>query len=320
MAISLVGIKKRKSEESVPTEPVQTEIKEASPPLQTKGKQAEKSKTTISLVGLKKSKPDAIAPTEAKEASPVVEKGVTPSGKSQAATSFVGLKKRKPDAIAPVETVTAETKEISPIAGEPIKEAKQPKKELFFQAIGLIKGLISKGEDGNYIVTFEGQDWKLFGKKRILNRIPEKIMFLTVYPMLFNGTVFGFQVVAYNEKRPEGLRVNRFTLRGIWQFIPQFKRPIITVYRNEKRGDWDKCKPLHIPILWKDAPVEPFRFRSDLQEDEPKPERYFVGVNARFIPDKGFGFESLAEDPTKKVPKYLKKQVKEDPTNKKLSD
>lgn len=312
MAISLVGIKKRKPEESVPIEPVQTEINEASPSVETKAKQAEKSKTATSFVGIKKRKADANTPTEVKEAPPIVEKEVTQPKKSKTATSFVGIKKPKTDAIAPTETVAAETTEISSVTGETQKETKKPKKELFFQAVGLIKGLISKGEDGHYLITFEGHDWKLFGSKRILNKMPEKVMFLTVYPMLFNGTVFGFHVVAYNDKKPENLRVNRFILRGVWQFIPQFKRPIITVYRNEKKGDWDNCKPLHIPILWKDAPVEPFRFRSDIKEDEPKPERYFVGVNARFIPDKGFGFESLSEEPTKKIPKYVKKQVKKD--------
>ena len=60
----------------------------------------------------------------------------------------------------------------------------------------------------------------------------------------------------------------------------------------------------HIPVLWKDAPVKPFRFnrKSDIQAD-----KYFVEVMAEFNLIKGcFEVTKTINTPSIKIP-YFKK-------------
>jgi hypothetical protein len=65
-------------------------------------------------------------------------------------------------------------------------------------------------------------------------------------------------------------------------------------------------KGQHIPLLWKDAPVPPFRFNPKLQKEEQS-KRYFVSIKARFLTDRDvFGFDSLLALPTENVPLFFK--------------
>ena len=69
-------------------------------------------------------------------------------------------------------------------------------------------------------------------------------------------------------------------------------------------------KPNHIPVVWDDAPVEPFKF--DPQKDKnSKMKRYFVQVRATFR-DGVYVVEEVLEKPTKKIPKFLKPFRKKD--------
>ncbi len=55
-------------------------------------------------------------------------------------------------------------------------------------------------------------------------------------------------------------------------------------------------KPAHLPVLWKQAPVKPFKYNPKAEEQE-KPA--FVKIKAKFLPNKdAFGFDSLLEAPT----------------------
>ncbi|MHC5721725.1 MAG: hypothetical protein ACYTX0_59345, partial [Nostoc sp.] len=96
-----------------------------------------------------------------------------------------------------------------------------------------------------------------------------------------------------------------FRLTGLWQFIPACQTPCISVFRNftAERLDYIKqtetsrkvrfMKASHIPLLWKDAIVPPFRFNPLLpKEERGKPS--FVEVKAKFLPHRNvFAFESL---------------------------
>jgi hypothetical protein len=64
------------------------------------------------------------------------------------------------------------------------------------------------------------------------------------------------------------------------------------------------------------SPVPPFRFIPNLTKEDKKPERYFVQIQAKFLPEEGFFvFDSLLAEPTQKIPKYIK-EIKPDEKNK----
>jgi hypothetical protein len=65
-------------------------------------------------------------------------------------------------------------------------------------------------------------------------------------------------------------------------------------------------KASHIPLIWKDALVNPFRFNPKA-EKEQQGKAMFVSIKARFIPGRDvFGFDSLVAIPQEEAPKYLK--------------
>lgn len=70
-------------------------------------------------------------------------------------------------------------------------------------------------------------------------------------------------------------------------------------------------KAAHLPLLWKDSPVNPFRFNPKLdKEQQGRP--MFVQIKAKFIPQRDvFGFiEQLAET-LEESPKFLKASKKD---------
>lgn len=70
---------------------------------------------------------------------------------------------------------------------------------------------------------------------------------------------------------------------------------------------WD-FKGLHVPLLWKDSQVPPFRFNP---RAEKQAERYFVEVKARFIAKLDtFGFVELLSEPTTTFPRHLLSKAK----------
>lgn len=193
-----------------------------------------------------------------------------------------------------------------------IKEESQEKNSHFFQGIGMIYGAIAAKEDGFVVRLENGQEFGLAIARRhrlIQEHIVDKPMNLRVYPQVRytkgdreNYNLY-FKLVSWEEgaKSPEA---GQFILRGLWQFIPQYKRPVISVYRNEKRGEMDRCKSSHIPTIWKDSTVRPFKFNPKAKEQG---DRYFCEFKAKFIPRlKAFGVDEAIEEPTKKIPRYIK--------------
>ena len=123
-----------------------------------------------------------------------------------------------------------------------------------------------------------------------------------------------FQLVGFDDGVQDGvardLDDNEFKLFGLWQFIAVCKCPVISVYRNftpEQYAHFKSwmmrernilVKAQHIPLLWKDAIVPPFRFNPKVDKEQQAP-CYFVGVKVRFLPGRdSFGFDSLLAPPT----------------------
>jgi len=94
--------------------------------------------------------------------------------------------------------------------------------------------------------------------------------------------------------------------------------PCISVFRNfsDERLEFIKqaeparkvkfMKASHIPLLWKDAPINPFRFNPKLEKDQ-QGRAVFVTLKAKFLPGRDvFGFVALTALPKDSAPRFLK--------------
>jgi len=256
---------------------------------------------------------------------------------------LVSLKKtpvRKP----PEEKVEPAVKPVATSETPSTTDVPEDSKPIF-QAVGVIRGAV-KVIDKQLVVTIRDLDYPLAwtpGKKQSfealkinLKKSPLEQYSLLVYPKVthFPGRdkdhLISFQLLAFAETAEKlglGLRDFEFKLCGLWQFIPVCKTPCITIQKNFtkdrlahiKDKDTDVARKVrflkasHIPVLWRDSVVKPFRFNPRLAKegaDQGKP--HFVQIKAKFIPSrKVFGFDSLIALPTEDAPKSLKASKKD---------
>jgi hypothetical protein len=196
----------------------------------------------------------------------------------------------QPEANLPVELPSSDTK----------TETQAPKLEgHYYQAIGWLHGVIAQHPEEKkfYITLNDGTQFRLTAKPHILFAInqqvtknPDVALWLRCYPQyrMLQQDLF-FSVISYNVEKPEEARDKIFIFRGIWQFIPQSKRPVFSIYRNQVQ-EGEKVKNQHLPLIWKEE--QPFRFRKD---SEARPQ--FFQIEARLLTQRAcFGFsKSLAE-------------------------
>lgn len=243
------------------------------------------------------------------------------------------------DAIAPPETPTPED--------EPAHAAyaSSPEQQAFFQAVGIIKGNISWDGDkafvkigGNpYQLSYSSTHKRAYDalKKEIDNTgITEQTLIVyprvTHYPGGKKPYSLGFQLAGFaglaapiREGLQSVLGDLEFRLCGLWQFIPVCRVPCISVFKNfnKQRLEYIKSAPVdkkvnfmkasHVPLIWKDAPVQPFRFNPKLEKDT-QGKASFVQLKAKFNSERNiFEFVSLQGEPSDSVPSYLKSR-KED--------
>lgn len=213
----------------------------------------------------------------------------------------------------------------------------------FFQGIGILRGEVieeKEEEKERYYVSIKTptstKKYQLFFSpryRRSLQALKLEIknngsnQRLIVYPRILHlpgrdqPHQIRFQLVGFDTGSNQGvaeLADFEFKLAGKWQFIAVCKTPVISVHRNFSEAELERYKSLepenrkkyaqasHIPLLWRDAPVSPFRFNSRLEKDQ-QGETFFVKIKAKFLPDKDlFGFDSLIGVPTTELPKLIK--------------
>ena len=216
------------------------------------------------------------------------------------------------------------------------KKKQTAAKPTIFQAIGTVIATPYFEDELSY-VKINGSEYDLlylYGSRRqAYIRLKEELekngssqMFLRVYPKVkfdpkSQQPRLSFSLVNFSrdcEKINE--QSQGFVLRGIWQYIPHYESPVITIYRNNfpaQKGFFNKlnksqqssfAKPLHIPVVW-DAPVEPFKFNPEAEKDSQML-CYFVQVRAIFK-DGLFVVEEMLSEPTLKIPKFIKVSKKE---------
>ncbi|WP_013325602.1 hypothetical protein [Gloeothece verrucosa] len=225
----------------------------------------------------------------------------------------------------------------APIADSGIKESTDPstdeelqkQQHSYFQAIGCLYGKVTRSGEGQFFIQLGRQQYKLYTLRHRYRawltqweKTPDASLYLKVYPKFLaiprQPVIISFQVVAWGTEpfpAPEE-EAGIFTIKGIWQFLPQYKVPCLSVYRNRDAVDpTEKFKAVHLPVLMRreDEEVRPFKFNPRIPKDQ-LPKKWFIQGKFRFIPSKEcFGWVEDDEPPTQKLPKY-KKPVKAEPT------
>ena len=219
---------------------------------------------------------------------------------------------------------------------EDVASGGESENKIFFSAVGVLR--VELNLDPYPSFKLGGKEYKLFcagNHKRSLYALRKEIersgaeQRIIVYPRVLHlpdrkkpAQIQSFQLVGFDDGVQDGvardLDDNEFKLFGLWQFIAVCKCPVISVYRNFTPEQYAHFKSLdderkkyfgkaqHIPLLWKDAIVPPFRFNPKVDKEQQAP-CYFVGVKVRFLPGRdSFGFDSLLAPPTLEAPKFIK--------------
>jgi len=224
---------------------------------------------------------------------------------------------------------------------QPLEEDNDP----MFQAIGVIKGNVTINEEKS-VVNIGGAEYPLLyipshKRRRAYDALKKEIEStgntthrLIVYPKIThfpgrdNPHAIAWQLVGFigSEKQDkselDNLKDFEFILRGMWQFIPVCQTPCISVFKNfsKERLDWIKTiedwkkvkfmKVSHLPLLWRDSPVKPFRFNPKL-EKEQQGKAIFVSLKAKFLPGRDvFAFVQQLSKASEQPPKFFKASKK----------
>lgn len=206
------------------------------------------------------------------------------------------------------------------------KLANQPN---IFQAVGLIRCTPQIKEDKMF-VTMGDRDYELkkgtkwshkhFDKlKEEIEQNGSKEVWLRVYPNIIHDSKnkeirYWFTLVkAFQEKSDCFLQEEVFTFRGIWQYVSYCHEPVISVHRNidnlkfyhrlSFKAKKSFARPQDFPVVWS-APVEPFKYNSELNQTEQMP-RHFVQVKATLFDDR-FQVVKMISEPILDIPKYIK--------------
>ncbi|GBF80819.1 hypothetical protein [Aphanothece sacrum] len=234
----------------------------------------------------------------------------------------VDTEPRQLSEIDPQEDILSDIDADLELADIPSVDDEQPRP--FFRAIGTLKGKIEKDEEKKFWLCLGQNKYRLFipGYKYLAwlkehENKPDSSPFLRVYPKYRiiprKPPEIYFQVVAWAEENiwsEPGI----FTLQGVWQFIPQLRTPVISVYRNKDAVDpIGKFSAAHIPVLMRrEDDTRPFKFNPKIPKEDLPP-RWFIQSVFKFIPSREcWGWVEDIEPPTQRIPRY-QKPIKEAP-------
>ena len=203
-----------------------------------------------------------------------------------------------------------------------------------FQAVGILKGIPCL-EDGELFVKIDEQKYRVEKKveasRRQIKLLKSKLeqngsreMLLRVYPNVSYHPdnripKHLFRLIrsyVYEEQHEQ--YIEGFSIRGIWRCVPHGDTTVITIHRNIDRLEAFKQLPRNIkkpyvkaqdlPVIWEDAPVDPFVYHPERSDSEQMP-CYFVQVRAAFK-DGLYIVEEMLEEPTLDIPPYIRRSPK----------
>jgi hypothetical protein len=293
----------------------------------------------LNILAVKRSailvEPQEEQPTAVSMEKPVLDAASAPEPMAQPPVDEPDL---ADNASSPVEDALASSPES---AVEPVPDpiASSPTQEAFFQAVGIIKGDITLDGDKTFVTIGEKSYGLYYAsthkmayealKKEISNtgNTQQKLIVyprITHYPGGKQPYRLEFQLAGFVGHLASGeglesvMEEKEFKISGLWQFIPVCRVPCISVFKNfnKQRLEYIKSAPLdkkvnfmkasHIPVLWRDAPVPPFRFNPKLDK-ETQGKASFVQIKARFnSAGDNFEFVELLGIPSLEPPNYLK--------------
>jgi hypothetical protein len=188
---------------------------------------------------------------------------------------------------------------------------------LFFQAIGLLKAIPEKDDLLGWTIKLNNVKHRLFipphlykcwlKKMDALNISP---LYLRVYPRCYMAKkeqpIIFFQVVAWQDDNKNNELINNFRIKGLWQFIPQSRLPVLTVYRNPKAQDiTNRYKATHLPVLMRREDCSPYRYVK--QDSNESVQKYFIQGEFTYLPERqAFGYKKDFASPVDKSPRYKK--------------
>ena len=253
------------------------EPKPPTPPLA--APKASETKETIPATAPQKSKAVKSTKSSPGDAVPETPKASTPEAYADAKT--------------PETTETEETK-VTTLDTSP---------QTYYQAIGWLRGRLIHKEE-RFHLEVRDKAFPLYMARRLLSVAKNhlnQMIWVKCYPQS-KGEGLSFRAVWMGlEQHEENGEAGIFVLRGVWQFIPQCRRPVFSIYRNQLKDYENRPNNQHLPLIWADQP--PYRFRKD-SEEKPK----FYQILARLIPQRDcFGFVSQIADPIDKTPRRVKK-------------
>lgn len=210
------------------------------------------------------------------------------------------------------------------------QKRKFQRKPPIFQALGkmvltpYIKGNNLKVElNGQEYDLLYGSDFTVVAHRKLrqdLTKNGSRKMLLKLYPHVqFSKKSFSAKlsfILGNFDKQYYSNRQysHKFKLQGIWQYVPYSKTPVISIYRNmEQLGEFKQlnekeqlklAKPNHLPVVWNNAPVAPFKYVEGVPKEEQMP-RYFVQVRA-VLQDDMYVVEEILKKPTLDIPPHIK--------------
>lgn len=127
----------------------------------------------------------------------------------------------------------------------------------YYQAVGAVRGIYADGllhiRQGQYPAIPVGL------AKRKFSTLGSKPQRFLIYPRYDLKTeALRFQIVGWT---PFSGDEDEWKLAGLWQFIPQCRRPVLAIHRNSQRWRGDELKSSYVPFIWtgEDSP-RPWRF------------------------------------------------------------
>lgn len=203
-----------------------------------------------------------------------------------------------------------------------VEQDQDQEQSTFFQAIGTLYGKVSKNEEGQFYIALGRLEYRLFILRhryrawlKQFENAPDVPLYLKVYPKILiiprAPMIISFQVVAWSSTPfpDQETEPGIFIFKGIWQFLPQIKTPVISVYRNANAVDpTEKFKATHLPVLMRrsEEDIRPFRFNPKIPKDQLPP-RWFIQARFKFIPTREcFGWVEDLEPPSRTIPRYKK--------------
>ena len=210
-------------------------------------------------------------------------------------------------------------------------------KIIFFQAIGVIEGLVAI-EEKELWITLDEQKYHLgyVPHKKVfydalvteIEEAGSKVKKVSVYPQLTHNqdkkeieVKFSLVSVSKSEKNKalfKKLVPGEFQVSGFWQYVPFCDLPCVSIKRNYTKNLAYKIRKMDrrkaeyflrsnvIPLVWNKPSVEPFKYNPKLDKQNQMP-RYFVRLKVAFTPlENKFTLVEQLEEPLLEAPKYLK--------------